>query len=238
MKGASRLVWPLLAVVAVEARAQSLLEGSDGQPQTTTTQPGLVAASGSESVAERLSQVSLFAVVPPKPKTYQVHDLVEVIVKESSVQKFKQSLDTKEKLDLTAELTKFPSLRNLLEAQLRQGDSTGLPVGVGIKNDDKYKGEGTYERKDDLTSRLMAEVIDVKPNGTLVIEAREVIDSDGEKSTMVLSGICRNEDITKQNTLQSTQLARLNIRVEHEGEVKNASEKGLLTKVFEAIFNF
>ena len=34
----------------------------------------------------------------------------------SSVEKFEQTLDTKKKYDLMAELKEFPSIRNLLEA--------------------------------------------------------------------------------------------------------------------------
>lgn len=69
-------------------------------------------------------------------------------------------------------------------------------------------------------------MIDVKPNGNLVVEARESRTSDKEVTTMVLSGTCRAEDITKNNTIQSAQLADLTVRIEHEGNVKESGEKG------------
>ncbi|MBY0262134.1 MAG: flagellar basal body L-ring protein FlgH, partial [Phycisphaerales bacterium] len=61
---------------------------------------------------------------------------------------------------------------------------------------------------------------------------------DREITTMVLSGTARQEDITKNNTLQSGQLAGLNIKIEHSGDVKDTAEKGLIPRVLETIFNF
>ena len=185
-----------------------------------------------------LESVSLFAVTPPAPKAWAKHDLVEVIVNRSSVEKFEQSLDTSKDYDLMAELREFPSVRHLLELQLRNGDTTGLPVGVDVGASNEFKGDGEYERKDQITTRLSAIVIDVKPNGTLVLEARDSQQSGEEVKTMVLSGICRSEDITQNNTIQSSQLANFVMKIEHEGQVKKAGEKGFIPKILEAIFNF
>jgi flagellar L-ring protein precursor FlgH len=185
-----------------------------------------------------LQDVSLFAVTPPEPRKWAKHDIVEVIVNRSSVEKFEQTLDTKKDYDLSAELREFPSVRNLLEMQLRNGDSTGLPVGVDVTAGNKFKGDGEYERKDQITTRLSAIVVDVKPNGTLVLEARDSHQSGEEVTTMVLSGVCRSEDITKNNTIQSSQLANFLMRIEHEGQVKKAGEKGFIPRILEAIFNF
>lgn len=210
--------------------------GSPSAPASNPTpaQPAPKAAAGPMS----LQDVSLFAVTPPEPRKWAKHDIVEVIVNRSSVEKFEQTLDTKKDYDLSAELREFPSVRNLWELQLRNGDSTGLPVGVDVTAGNKFKGDGEYERKDQITTRLSAIVVDVKPNGTLVLEARDSHQSGEEVKTMVLSGVCRSEDITKNNTIQSSQLANFLMRIEHEGQVKKAGEKGFIPRILEAIFNF
>lgn len=241
-----RLIPVLVAFIATSAKAQSLLEEPPEKPgMAPATAPapggessGSLTAPPAMSTAERLKSQSLFAVAPPKPRTYQKHDLVEVIINESSVEKMEQSLDTKKDYNLSAELSKFPSLRHLLELQLQNGDTTNLPVQLGLKSNNKYKGEGEFERKDNLTARLSAKVVDVKPNGTLVIEATESRQQDEETYTLVLSGTCRSEDITRNNTIQSSQLAGLTIRIDHDGQVKKAAEKGFIPRIFEAIFNF
>ncbi len=236
----------------VPSFAQSLMEESQDR-QAPVSAPGtapapagtavptaapLVAAPPKSTTGERLQSHSLFAVVPPKARTYQKHDLLEVIINESSVEKMQQSLDTKKNYDTSAQLTDFPSLEALIEGQLRNNPASKLPAKIGLKSNDKWKGEGDYQRKDNLTARLSAKVVDIKPNGTLVVEARESRQQGEETYTLVLSGTCRSEDITKNNTIQSSQLADLNIRIDHEGQVKRAAEKGFISRFFDAIFNF
>ncbi len=187
---------------------------------------------------EPLAGLSLFAVTPPLPRKFQKHDLIEVIVNESSVQKFDQKSDLKKDYSLSAELKKFPSLAALItDLELREGIGSPTPQ-LGITSRNNFKGEGKYDRKDQVTARITATIIDVKPNGNLVLEARESIQSNKETSTMVLSGTCRGEDITRNNTVQSSQLAGLTIKIENSGSVKDSSEKGLIPRVLEAVFNF
>ncbi len=181
---------------------------------------------------------SLFGVVAAQPRSYVKHDLVEIIINESSLQKFEQTADMKKNSSLTAELSRFPSLKDLaMDATLGEGIGAVKP-GLGVKSDNKYKGEGKFNRKDQITAKITATIIDVKPNGNLVLEARETIQTDKEITTMVISGTCRGEDISRSNTVQSSQIANMNLRIEHEGDVKNSAEKGIIPRVFEAIFNF
>lgn len=184
-----------------------------------------------------LDGYSLMVVVPPKPRTYQKHDLIEIIINENTSQKFEQNLTTDKKYDIKASLKKFPSLQSLLEGQIRNGDSQAT-ADLDVGSDSKYEGDGEFERKDRFTARIAAEVVDVKPNGNLVLEARKHIDSNGETTLMVLSGVCRGEDVTRSNTIQSSQLANLTLKTENDGDVKDAARKGWIPRVLEAMFNF
>jgi flagellar L-ring protein precursor FlgH len=107
---------------------------------------------------------------------------------------------------------------------------------VDVDGKSDYKGEGSGERKDRFTARISALVIDVKPNGTLVVEARETQQFDDDIKTLVVSGICDPKDVTIQGTVLSSQVANLVIRVEHQGQVKDSATKGWIPRVFDAIF--
>lgn len=218
--------------------APAAAPGPTAPPATSTDVRG---QDDPDAAARRAAMVldgySLMVVVPPKPRTFQKHDLIEIIINEVSSQKFEQNLKTDKKLDVGASLKKFPSLRNLLELQLRNGDSQST-ADLDVGSNNKFKGDGSLERKDNFTARIAAEIIDVKPNGNLVLEARKAIESNGEASTMVLSGVCRGQDITKSNTIQSSQVANLTLKVEGDGDVKDAGSKGILTRVLDTLFNF
>ncbi len=204
---------------------------ADGQPATAGPIP-YAAGAGPAT----LDQLSLFAVVPPKPKSYQKHDRIEIIVNESSTQQANQTLETEKNLDLTARLTQFPSLKRLIEsATLGDGIGTASPS-VQFSGSDNFKGDGKSERKDRFTARVSALVVEVKPNGLLLIEARETQQYDDDSTTLVVSGLCDPKTITVQGTIQSTQLANLVIRVERTGEVKDGAKKGWIPQVLETIF--
>ena len=225
---------PIAALPAPEAPAGQGTPAQQSPGNGQAAVPAAAVASGNE----QLGSVSLFAVDAPPPKKYGKHDLIEVIVNESSVQNLAQVVDTKKDYNLTAELSKFPSLKSLIEnATLAEGIGAVKP-GIGVTSGNKFKGDSKLTRKDQVTAKITATVVDVKPNGTLVLEARESIQTDKEITTMVLSGTCRDEDITKSNTVQSSQLAGLNMKIEHEGDVKDNAVKGILPRIFETIFNF
>lgn len=186
-----------------------------------------------------LRDTSMFAVKPPEPRTFMKHDLVQIIVRESSRAKSTHDLETEKEYTLEGAITAFPrlSLSDLLDFQVEAGRTTGLPrVGVDFSNE--FTGEGEYQRRDDLTARLTAEIIEILPNGNLILEARTFIKNDEEEMSIKVTGICRPDDISFANTILSNQIHDLHIEKMHEGELKKASEKGIIARVLDAIFAF
>jgi flagellar L-ring protein precursor FlgH len=218
----------LLGIATSECHAQSLFRRPT-TPQTDVT--------GEPDHQAPARNASLFLVEAPKPKTFALHDKVTIMISELSRQSASQKVDTKKDAGINAGVSQFPDLLSLLEARFEM--ESGSPI-IGVEADagKKFKGDGKYERADRFTDRITATVIDVKPNGVLVLEARRTIKKDDEVQTLVLSGECRREDITEQNTVMSNQLAELNLLVENEGQVRDASEKGFLTRIFDTVFNF
>lgn len=214
----------LIALAAASASAQ--LSRQPNPAPTTAADP-----------AEPLYAVSLFAVRPPEPKEYKRHDLITIIVNESSTQTSEQTLETTKETDASASIGATLSVEDLLDLRLRNSSISDLEL-LRYAAQREFAGEGEYERTDRITDRLTATVIDVKPNGVLVLEARRFTASDEETKTFILSGNCRTEDVTEQNTIQSNQLAELKLEVQHEGDVRDAASKGPLTRFVEWLLPF
>ena len=142
-------------------------------------------------------------------------------------------------LKLTGAIAAWPDLRieDLLDFIVRAGRTADLPK-LDVKFKNNFEGDGEYERRDDLTARLTAEVVEVLPNGNLILESRTRIKTDEEESVLKLTGICRPEDVTPGNSILSNQLHDLKIEKIHSGELKKTNQKGILTKIFETIFAF
>lgn len=210
------------------AHAQSLYQ-RETQVQLSTT--------GEPDPQADLREKSMLFFEPPPPRTFAKHDIITIIVDESSRQSSSQSLDTSKEYDTKATMRGLLDPLELLELRLAAGNISNLDL-VDYQAEREFAGEGDYERSDRFSARISARVLEVKPNGTLVLEARTFIKTDDEETTLVLAGIARPDDVTTQNTVRSSQLANLTVVRENVGDVASAAEKGVITRVLDAIFAF
>lgn len=220
-----------MAFVALSAtaHAQSLFQDEPEAPPAR--------ADGDRSAHESIYATSLYAIKPPDPREYHENDFITIVISEISNIKREQTLETEKTYENDAAFATLTTLRQFLE--LRSPLSAVNPSQSVIADvETSFEGEGEYERKERITARITARVIEVKPNGTLLLEARTTIQTDEEKQTILLAGMCRSEDITSSNTVNSSQLFGLTLNIQHEGQIKKAAEKGLIPRALEAIFNF
>lgn len=178
-----------------------------------------------------LEQWSLSAVKVKPPKKFAVHDLVTIIVREQRKYESDGELETKKQFDL----------RTTVNAFLKPDDgllgAATFPNGrpnIDFKNQNNVKNESDKEREDKLTTRITAQVLDIKPNGNLLLEARAEVAFDEEMSVITMSGVARSQDITADNTVLSTQLADKCIVVNNSGAVHDGSARGWITKLLDA----
>ncbi len=230
----------LMLSTVVMAQTSSLYMQPVQPPAPMPTTPGVPGAElPGVPLSSAVAQVSLIAVRVPEPRRFAMHDLVTIIVRENTSADASSTLDTGKDSQFNGEISNWPGIRvfDLLADQvLAQGPNDKPKLGVKFKNE--FKGEGDYSRRDSFTTRVTARIIDIKPNGTLVLEARKFIQSDKESMELVLTGVCRREDVHVDNTVQSTQLYDLRLVKNHQGELFRATDKGVLTKMFEFLFNF
>jgi len=185
-----------------------------------------------------LEDVSLTYIPEPEVRTFQKHDIITIIIDETSSQTSSQKLETEKESKSNVEITAMIDLLKLLELQLNTNPRLENRTLFDAAAKREFTGEGDYERKDKFSARITATVLEVKPNGSLVLEASKRIEKDEEIQTLVIAGLARSEDITNQNTILSSQLANLSLAVENEGDVKKASEKGIITEFFDMLFAF
>ena len=193
-----------------------------------------------DTVSPAVAKASFVAVGRPVPRKFAKYDLVTIIVREIVTSDAESNLETEKTFEQAGKLSAFPRLRleDFLNLQLKPSSMKDGQPAVDLVYGAKFEGDGTHEQRNSITARITARIIDVRPNGNIVLEARNKIDTDGEVMIMVLTGTCRPKDVTTDNTVLSTQLYGLSIVKEHRGELRKASKKGVLTKILETIFNF
>ena len=72
----------------------------------------------------------------------------------------------------------------------------------------------------------------------MVLQARKRIKTDEEEQLLVLTGICRVQDVTPDNTVLSTQLYDFDVRKTHTGVVRDATKRGWVPRAIDWINPF
>jgi flagellar L-ring protein precursor FlgH len=182
--------------------------------------------------------VSFFSVEAPKPKTYKKHDLITIIAKEESAFTSNGVSNLQKTQDYDSKLNSFINLRpSKLRVQSVISGDTNVPE-INFTNARDYKGTGDVERTDTFSDRVTAEVVDVKPNGTLVLQAIKRIKTDEEEQRMILTGICRADDVAADNTVLTTQLFDLELEQTHKGAVNETTQRGFIPRLLDQFSPF
>jgi flagellar L-ring protein precursor FlgH len=83
---------------------------------------------------------------------------------------------------------------------------------------------------------MPARVVEVLPNGDLVLEGIREIDINGDRQIVVLTGTVRPTDVTRNNIVISSQIAQLRIRYFGRGLIRDNLKPGWLVRVLNKIF--
>lgn len=227
------------------AQSSSLYErGSRQQDRVAADRYGYSDADGPRDEGPRLNEeVARYTSVyarRPEPVRYEENDLVTIIVREQFDTELEAESSTEKSTEFLGGIREFPrlSLSDLVDLQLVPNTFPNGRVELDVGYESEFEGAGEYARTETMTGRITARVVDIRPNGTLVLEARKTLVNDGEEVSIVATGVCRVEDITPDNTVLSTQLYDLFIDKQHEGELKETTEKGMLTRILDWIFGF
>ena len=164
-----------------------------------------------------LPQASLIYQPPMKPKQIKIHDLVTIRV------------DQKSRFNSDGEINR----RKTAAYDLLIGDDS-------ITGDlaQLYRADGEVATTELLTLDVTARIVDIRPNGTLVLEAHQEVRNNNEVWDFSLSGICRPEDILEGNMLLSKNIYDLRIYKRERGSVRDSYKRGWFTRWLDVFHPF
>ena len=106
----------------------------------------------------------------------------------------------------------------------------------GLDTENKYTGNGSTNRTGNLQSELTVRISEVLHNGDFVLAGNRMVEINGERQLIEISGVCRSRDIQPNNTILSTFIADARIAYNGNGPINSTSEPGLVTKLFNWLF--
>lgn len=153
--------------------------------------------------------------------------------------------NTSSKMDANTDLSrqstlesKIPYSAGFLDA-LKDSNSRFDPANLLIsstKND--FKGKGSSDRTGQITASIGASVVNVLPNGNVVIQGTREMTVNNETQYINVSGVVRPEDIGSDNHVKSTYLADAKIAYSGSGVIADKQRPGWLARIFDKIWPF
>ncbi len=116
----------------------------------------------------------------------------------------------------------IPSLLGIpqrLDRRLPAGAS--LAEAVATDSASTFSGSGTTAREEELMLRVAATVVEVLPNGTLLIDGRQEVRLNNELRQLQVSGFVRPEDVSRGNEVRYDRMAGARISYGGRGLVSD-----------------
>lgn len=185
---------------------------------------------GSGSLWREDSSRSMFA----DKRARAVGDIITVLVQESNSASKENSTKTSKSSSVDAGLDTIFYSPNVSKFMTKGGELPALKFG----GSQSFDGGGKINNSESITARIAVRVVDVQPNGNLLIEGRRETFVGGEKQEALLRGIVRSEDISANNTVLSYNVLDASIKFTGKGTISDNTRKGWLHRVWEKVTPF
>ena len=147
-------------------------------------------------------------------KAFRVHDVVSVVVTESLAASTDGQVKNTRSSNASSSITAlFGALKagNAMQNLLGQTSASGLTA------------QGQSTTNSSLATTFGAEVVDVLPNGMLVVQATRQLTFSQQTQLIKLRGLVRPEDVSAQNQIMSTAMTDLELEVTGKGIVNDST---------------
>lgn len=174
-------------------------------------------------------------------KARRISDILTIRIEEMSNVSQQMSTKTARDSSILASITKFlgsPLHFGLKNFWGKDDEGNDIPFQPEITSSAKssHSGSGKISGSDKMIARISAKVIDLMPNGNLLIEGRKEVTFDKEKRFILLSGIVRPEDIEFDNSVASSRIADARIEYSGTGVVSDKQKPGVFHRIFDWLY--
>ena len=212
--------------------------GCDSLPQNVKVdfaEPKTVQPIAATALAERPATGSLFSRVNYRPafediRARAIGDTITIQI----VEKVTASQVSKSTANRTtsgsASVSAFPLLSPI--------DLANLKAGVGTASASDFSGKGGTESANTFTGSITATVVDVLPNGHLVVTGEKQIGVNQNVDVLRFSGTVDPRVVQPGSIVNSTQVANARIESKGRGAQAEAQTVGWLTRFFFSFLPF
>ncbi|GBF23292.1 flagellar L-ring protein precursor FlgH [Candidatus Gastranaerophilus sp. (ex Termes propinquus)] len=179
-----------------------------------------------------LNATQMGTYIEPKPlygsiRAKGVGDLLTIIISEAPTLADKGVYQTEKKSSLAENIIK--TVNNVFETNLKTG-MDGLDGKVDVK------GTTTVQRQMQLKDSVAVQVVQVMPNGNLLVQGKKTLVNANERMDMLVSGMVDPRWINQAGEINSRNVANLQFAASGTGTVSRGQHEGIFTRFFRMIF--
>jgi flagellar L-ring protein FlgH len=156
-----------------------------------------------------------------------VGDILTVLIQEQHSVKNEDKVERRNDTSLAARLESY-SLSD------KTFQSNTLPR-IEIRKESDFNGEAKQNSGSDVRASIAVVVVDVQPNGNLVVAGSRSVTVNDETRTLRISGLVRPLDVTTNNTIGSAQVADARISIAGDGANTRQVTRGPVGQLFDTL---
>ena len=167
------------------------------------------------------------------PKAKTVGDIVSVIISE------KYQITDNQKLGTSKTSATKSSFSNLLNSLVPGGLRNLISVNNnfdGYGGDNSVSNNAQTQRQSSFSDTITAQVVQVLPNGNLVIQGHKTLINAGETTNVLLSGVVDPRMINQTGQVESSEVSNLQIAFSGSGTVARSNHEGIINKYVKYLF--
>ena len=150
-------------------------------------------------------------------RAHQVGDILTVKVNINDTAQFQ------DQTQLQRSSTEDTGISNFIGANtIGNAAKAVLPGSILTANgNSQMNGTGTINRNDQLLTNVAAVVMQLLPNGNMVIEGKQEVRLNNEVRELIVAGVVRPEDIESDNTIELPKIAEARLAYGGRGTLTN-----------------
>jgi flagellar L-ring protein precursor FlgH len=167
------------------------------------------------------------AAVIADPRARNIGDILTIVVQEQTLIRNEERSERRQDTSLAARLEAY-SLSD------KTFQSNTLPR-IDIRKEQDFMGEARQNSNSDVRASIAVVVVDVQPNGNLVVAGARSVTVNDETRTLRISGLVRQLDIAPANTIGSALVADARISITGDGGNTRAVTRGPVGQLFDTL---
>lgn len=169
--------------------------------------------------------------IEPKPlygtiRARNVGDLVTIVLNETPNISDKGVYETQKSSSLAENLTN--TFNTIFDKNIKSVDGTAGSINV--------KGNTATQRQMAFQDRVAVQVVQVLPNGNLLVQGKKSLVSLNERVDMLISGIVDPRWLNQIGEIDSRKVANLQFAMNGSGTVSRGQNEGVVNKFLRMVF--